>query len=199
MLISVAMLLADSVTSNGSERPITDAVSKQEEVAQEMAITDTIVVDNAVHVEDWSFLQNADAAFANVPIRTQQSVEETIAQIKPTELVMVIDESDDSLRVSALLCKDTELTQDEEQAYADFFAEQMRYALLAQTGLSPVQLQQALLPFYTQDAMNEDKEEQPGDLATMLIEMFLPFMILMLMYFLVLFYGQSVANSVVME
>jgi len=108
---------------------------------------------------------------------------------------------DDAYALNFCLADETEITMDEAYALADYVEAGFMTVLVHKSGLSPEQLAAYATPFMTVTGqLNADgTATESKDLATQLIEFIFPFFVIMLMYFMVLFYGQSVANSVLLE
>ncbi len=87
------------------------------------------------------------------------------------------------------------LTEEDVFAYESFLWEVFPSVLQVKSGASAQQLAALNAPIITLQPMQEDSFAGIREL----LELLLPYVGVMLMYFLVLFYGQGVANSVVLE
>ena len=91
------------------------------------------------------------------------------------------------------------LTQEDLAAYESFLWENFPAILQVKSGLTPDQI--ALLTGGTDVTVGPEEAPQTDPMAEAkeLLGMILPYLCVMVMYFLILFYGQGVANSVVLE
>ena len=92
----------------------------------------------------------------------------------------------------------------EAQHYADFLNSYFGTILPLKSGLTPEQLAEIMEPVYSSAAQaqevlsGEESDDGAGEIRE-LLGTFLPYLNVMVLYFLVLFYGQGVASSVVLE
>ena len=92
---------------------------------------------------------------------------------------------------------DSALTQGDIFAYEEFLWMSFPVILQAKAGLSADQLSVLTAPITV--AERTDQSADPADGVREILGMILPYVGVMLIYFLVLFYGQGVANSVILE
>ncbi len=112
-----------------------------------------------------------------------------------------ITRTDDEYQLILCLADETAITQDEAYALADAIEAFFPSILVQKTHLTPEQIGAFATPVVSVTGqLNADgTTAEPKDIATQIIEFVFPFFVIMLMYFMVLFYGQSVANSVLLE
>jgi ABC-type Na+ efflux pump permease subunit len=116
-------------------------------------------------------------------------------------LMLAIDETDGTYNVSVITPDKTKLTSDDSEAFKRFIENNFQYVLVQKSGLDYAQVAELTKPVISEVAENgEILDEQSGyDMAKKVISMVLPFVNIMLLYFMILIYGQGVANNVIME
>ena len=132
----------------------------------------------------------------------------------PESLVCLFTEdAEQGLTAHVLLPEESGLTMTNADAYSSFLFEHFTPILLqkggvndtetlitAQTEMENLWMQQAMEnAAAAKNAEAQTEEGMPGSAAQEILRIVLPFINIMLLYFLVLAYGQSVANSVLME
>jgi ABC-type Na+ efflux pump permease subunit len=126
------------------------------------------------------------------------------AKSRPDSLVLVLDREGETYDLQVVVPEPPNvLTMEDADRYADFLRGGFGMILPLKSGLSETQLAELLQPIRTSAeqaaAILSGEESDPDSLAKELIGSFLPYVNVMLLYFLVLFYGQNVAASVVLE
>ncbi len=130
------------------------------------------------------------------------AAKEALEQADPDSSALLhITRADSDYQLTLCLADETAITQDEAYALADSIEAFFPSILVQKTQLSPEQLAAFATPVVSVTGqLNADgTSAEAKDIATQIIEFVFPFFIIMLMYFMVLFYGQSVANSVLLE
>ncbi len=138
----------------------------------------------------YTMMENFDAA------------KEALEKADPDRSALLhITHSDNEYHLTLCLADETSITQDEAYALADSIEAFFPGILVQKTKLTPEQLNVYATPVVTiTGQLNADgTPAEAKDIATQIIEFVFPFFVIMLMYFMVLFYGQSVANSVLLE
>ncbi len=116
-------------------------------------------------------------------------------------LILVIDEANSTYDVSVITPDETKLTNDDSEAFKRFINNYFPYILVQKSGLDYTQVAELTKPVIAEMAENgEILNEQSGyDRAKKVVSMALPYMNIMVLYFMILIYGQGVANNVIME
>lgn len=116
-------------------------------------------------------------------------------------LMLVIDEANGTYDVSVITPDETKLTSDDSEAFKRFINNYFQYILVQKSGLDYTQVAELTKPVVSDVAENgEILDERSGyDMAKQELSMILPFVNIMLLYFMILIYGQGVANNVIME
>ena len=153
---------------------------------------------------DFNFLKGFSEAFSGISYENVQGGLETAAEAaSQTEnsLILFLSSSDESLKLQVLLPENTALTEEDAKGVADFLDENFRAVLLSKSGMSQEQLTGLAAPVHTQ-ILTENEAEGTGsetDGVKEVLSLLLPYLNAMILYFLVLFYGQGVAANVLME
>ncbi len=176
---------------------VTDQIASSDEKPGDTAITRIVLVDETG--ANWQALSAVQGLYADIPMELASSLEDAAQNIGATEVLVHVSGDAQGISVQALTADETEISADDAQGCADFVAQNLRAAQLMASGLTLSEMAQIFAPVGTEIASNDGEEERPGGMAADLIEMLLPFAVMMFMYFLILVYGQSVANSVIAE
>lgn len=117
-------------------------------------------------------------------------------------LIMAIDEENGSYKVSIIKPENTKLKDDDVSSFQSFISESFQAVLVQKSGLSNEQLMQISVPVYVEahvgGAAGEDANGGYTE-AKETMSMLLPYLNIMVLYFMILFYGQGVSNCVIME
>ena len=177
-----------------------------EEEPKTTSLTTVYVADETPGELDWSLLNGlGDSLYDAVEYVPCGGVEEALsrAALDPVSLVLSVrsDEGDYALR--AVLPEGSILDFREAEQYADFLNQYFGTLLPLKSGLSPDQLLELMLPVYSSaeqaEALLSGEESDPDAGIKEIIGTFLPYLNVMVLYFLVLFYGQNVASAIVLE
>ena len=143
-------------------------------------------------ITDWSFLQALHPESWAVTYTADEAEERTI--------VVTLRRTGGTYEAHVSLPEDTSLTQEDLSAYELFLWENFPAILAVKSGLTPDQLAAVYSDVsVTMPYVPETPPTDPQAEAKEVLGMILPYLGVMVMYFLVLFYGQGVANSVILE
>lgn len=171
-LIPAGMLLADGLLGEG---------------AQGTYIRRAIVTGKA----DMSFLSAADSVYSGILCEYAADINEAARACSgdAEAVIVAVDEGD----IKVLLPGGSAIDESDAQNFADYLAAAYPYAE-AMSGETPPDM---AVPAYTTTRL--DETDAGASMAQELVGIIVPYVIVMLMYFMVLVYGQSVANSAVTE
>lgn len=157
---------------------------------------------------DWNIMNMAgNAVFNNISytdcgddITTAQSMLEADTY----GVILALEKGESGYLANVLLPDETELSGDDTDAFEKFINENFQMVLLTKSGLSPEQLTEIYTPTYASVEMGienpeDNAEEDPFAGIRQILSFLLPYLNIMILYFLVLYYGQNVANIVLME
>ena len=193
--------------------PCVEAFGKHSAKADEPSpVTEVYVVDNTPVSVDFNFLsQMGNVRFSGISyIDCGDDLDHAkeLADANPTSLILAID-ADETYRFNLLRTDECDISKNDARALEDYINLYFRLVLSEKAGISYETLAALSVPVVSQtmhitaDGLPaEDENQDPDDPLTAMkpvLSMFLPYVNMMLLYFLVLFYGQGVANCVIME
>ena len=193
--------------------PCVEAFGKHSAKADEPSpVTEVYVVDSTPVSVDFNFLsQMGNARFSGISYTDcgeDLDRAKELADANPTSLILAID-ADETYRFNLLRTDECDISKDDARALENYINMYFRLVLSEKAGISYETLAALSVPVVSQTAHVaadgqpvEDANENPDDPITAMkpvLSMVLPYANIMLLYFLVLFYGQSVANCVIME
>ena len=121
---------------------------------------------------------------------------------EPDSLVLSLTREEE-YRLQVVLPETCILSMQEAEGYAGFLNESFGSILPLKSGLTPKQLVELMLPVYFSavdaEALLSGEESDPDAEVKEVVGTFLPYLNVMVLYFLVLFYGQNVASGIVLE
>lgn len=194
LLIGIPLLLLLSVKLEGDST---------EDVKQPFRTV--YVCDETEGSADYSALTQDAATEEPITYTLMKSFNEAKAALEQadpdTSALLHITREESAYALTLCLADDTAITQEDAYALADAIEAAFPMILVQKTQLTPQQLGVYATPVVSiTGQLNADgTAAEEKDIATQIIEFAFPFFIIMLMYFMVLFYGQSVANSVLLE
>ena len=143
-------------------------------------------------ITDWSFLRALHPESWDIGY--------THDEVSNYTIVLKLTRTDGIYEAQVSLPAGSALTQEDLAAYESFLWENFPAILQVKSGLTPDQLAAVYggVDVTVPDA-SEAPQTDPMAEAKELLGMLLPYLGVMVMYFLILFYGQGVANSVVLE
>lgn len=175
-----------------------------EEEYYESKVTKVYVIDEEQNIEDYSFLNSADPErFQNITYEMADDVE-TAAELAASDgyaVLLVIEKQAGSYQISVLLPEETNLEKKDASAYEDFIYRYFRYVLVQKSQLAYTQIAELTMPIEISVRDTEVLEGETDEYAAAkdIFAMILPFLNIMVLYFMILAYGQGTANSAIME
>lgn len=182
--------------------PAIEYFGKEEQY--ESKITKVYVIDGEQNLTDYSFLNSADPEqFQNIDYEMADSVERAaeMASEDGYAVLLVIEKRDSAYQISVLLPEKTELEKKDASAYEDFINRYFRYVLVQKSQLAYTQIAELTMPIEVSVRDTEALEGETDEYAEMreIFAMMLPYLNIMVLYFMILAYGQGTANSAIME
>lgn len=123
----------------------------------------------------------------------------TLADATPKSLILVIDAQDSAYTLSVLTPEATALTRADTSAFRTFLETGFRLVLADSSGIPGESLAALFTPVHTVTHTAATDTEAATSSLREALSYILPYFFVMMLYFLVLFYGTGVANSVMME
>ena len=129
--------------------------------------------------------------------------EKAIDESGDKTLVLYIAKQDENYVATVVLPDGSELDLDDAEAYRRFIFSSFQYVLFDKSGLDTSEIMNLTTPVMSEVVTgidtHIDEEEVNYDPAREILSFVLPYLNIMTLYFMILFYGQGVANSVIME
>ena len=192
------------------------------ETAAVSPVQTVYVADETDGAADWNLLTQAGSeTFGGIFYVTCGSLEEADAQAGQEEhsLILLLEEakktaqentlsqasngSQNGYQMHLLLPDNTSLSEGDAGDLESFLQANFQIILLQKSGIDPAAAAELLVPAATEVTTvgEEALSETEAALESMreVLGMLLPYLNIMILYFLVLFYGQGVANNVIME
>lgn len=192
------------------------------ETAAVSPVQTVYVADETDGAADWNLLTQAGSeTFGGISYVTCGSLEEADAQAGQEEhsLILLLEEakktaqentlsqasngSQNGYQMHLLLPDNTSLSEGDAGDLESFLQANFQIILLQKSGIDPAAAAELLVPATTEVTTfgEEALSETKAALESMreVLGMLLPYLNIMILYFLVLFYGQGVANNVIME
>lgn len=180
----------------------------EEEVWDRTSLRVVYVADETPGELDFNLLNTlGDPLYSDLNYVLCAGAEDALARAagEPDSLVLSLRREGDGYRLRSVLPEESALDMREAEHFADFLNGYFGAVLPLKSGLTPEQLAELLEPVYSSAANAQEilSGEDGGDGAAgeirEIADIILPYLNVMVLYFLVLFYGQGVASSVVLE
>ena len=171
---------------------------------------DTVhVVDLSLYpIDDYSLLNKlgvpgfSDFSYIDYGTETDRAIDDA----GRNTLLLFIDKPGDSYSATVVLPEASDLDMDDAEAYRRFLSDNFQYVLFSKSGIETNDIGGLSTPVMTEivtatDGVDTQADEgiSDSDPARAILSMILPYANIMVLYFMILFYGQGVANSVIME
>lgn len=193
-LIPAISMTATAYFNSGEPKQLTASPVKQIYVVDQTN-TDQI---------DYAFLNSlGDAVFSNLVysnyddlITANQAAQRTDGNV----LILMIAKNETGFNLDILLPDQTNLTEGDAKGFQGFISNHFQSVLIQKSGLSIPQILELTTPMTINNKTeNQAAPVEPASAAKTIMSFVLPYLNIMLLYFLILAYGQGVANSVIME
>lgn len=140
---------------------------------------------------DMSFLAATDSMYSGISFENAADISAAAQACEGEANTVVIAVGEGS--ISVLIPDGSEIDKSDAQDFAEYLSAAYPYA----AAMSKETLEELAVPAFT--TTQTDEAEAGASAAQEVVGMLAPYVIVMLMYFMVLIYGQTVANSAVME
>lgn len=185
--------LASGGGNTSSANPVTQVFLADE--------TGTAPVDwnqlNALGTEGYTEIQYT---VCDTPQQALQQAEQV-----PSGAVLLVEQGDSGLSLTLLRPENAAYDTEELSGLEQFLSQSSSLILAQKAGLDASQLQslsaqvESTRQVQGEDGQTLTPQQQQLETVRMVFSMALPFVLMMALYFMVLFYGQGVANNVLME
>ena len=162
------------------------------------------IVDNAgINYDNYDILNSlGKKGYTDISYIPCSDFEQAKSNSKENSVILAVDKNENALSLNLLLTDSSGLTESDAAGIRSFLEENFQLILFEKSGMTKHQIAEYLKPV-TADLITDSAEQSGADSSLDSIkEIFsfiLPFAVMLLLYFMVIFYGQSVANSLVME
>ncbi|MGI6578205.1 MAG: ABC transporter permease [Eubacteriales bacterium] len=154
-------------------------------------------------VEDLSFLNDLGiegySHFSYVNFGSNE--DKALQQAGDLTLLLIIDRSDWGYSINVILPEKTALNIDDAEAYRRFIYSNFQFVLIKKSGVDLSQVTELAVPVEIEVAARAENAQPASgsDVAKEIMAIAIPYLNIMVLYFMILLYGQGVANSVIME
>lgn len=153
---------------------------------------------------DYGILNQVDPGrFGKITYEMAESVEEASkkAEEDAYSLLLAADKKEGGYRLNVLLPEETKLEKEDADAYEAFLRDSFRYILIQKSGLEAEQIEELTMPIETFERDSSVSAKDSDEYAEMkeIFAMVLPYLNIMVLYFMILAYGQGTANVAIVE
>ncbi len=141
-------------------------------------------------------------AFSGIVYEPAADVEQALSAADAGSLVLQIQNTADAYTLRVILPENSSLSRRDAEGFEAYLNAGFPYVLMELSGLDEAQMATLFAPVDTSDPAPDSDETGSADGFDTLREVLaylIPYLNVMVLYFLVLIYGQSVANNVIME
>lgn len=153
---------------------------------------------------DYGVLNSVDAAqFTDVVYEIAENVEDAAKKAEEDghSVVLAVGHQEGTYQLNVLLPDETKLNKKDANAYETFLSGAFRYILIQKSNLEAAQIAEMTMPIETvvRDSSVSADESDEYAVAKEVMATILPYLNIMILYFMILAYGQGTANSAIME
>lgn len=170
------------------------------------SVSHVLVVDTTLPQVDYEVLNSVGSPdFANVTYTSVQSLEEAADMAESSEdtLILIAEQLQAGRMLHVLLPEGSTLTEDDAAYYQQFLNASYSAVLVEKSGFSSEQLAGLMTPVQSQVTVAHGTEGEAAadglSAVREILSILLPYLVIMVLYFMILAYGQGVANCVLME
>ena len=179
---------------------ISSAAAKEQDKPEENSVKTVYVADETAGAADYNVLKDT-GKYTDVEYISCDAAMEAAAG-NTGAVILRVTKPEDVYALTVYLTDDTEVSRSRASSFAAF-AESNFSALLMQKADLTVE-ETALLSMKVRSettavSPEEDEKDADDSLLKQFLEMFIPFIVVMTVYMMVLMYGQAMANSVMLE
>lgn len=180
-----------------------DMDAEVSELARDSAAADTglQVVAGKTEVDYNSLNDLGREGYTGISYQTCGSFEEAAQAARGREnaMILVVEQEESSVKLNVVLPQDSNLSKSDLEGMEAFLGDAYSYIQVQRTGLKPMELAQLTAPVTVSSHRSAQEGADDLDALREALAYILPYLNIMVLYFLVLFYGQGVATSVLME
>ncbi|MBR3267109.1 MAG: ABC transporter permease [Oscillospiraceae bacterium] len=182
---------------------ISSAKSDDSDSDDKARIRTVFVCDETDGTADYSVLSQGEK-YKDVKYQTFGGMNDAISAItdKNSTVILRVTKPDSTIMLTVYLPEDSDISRSKASSFADYAQESFAAVLMQKAELTPEHIMLLSMPVSTSaselklDAAKDDEEE---NILVKVLSILLPFLMLMLVYMMVVLYGASMANSVMLE
>ena len=139
--------------------------------------------------------------YTEVSYEVCSSFEEASKEAEGQEnaMILVVEAEETSVKLKLVLPENSGLTGEDLEGMEAFLKDGYSYIQMQRSGLEPEELAQITAPVEVSSHRSLQTEEKGMEMLREILSYVLPYLNIMVLYFLVLFYGQGVSTSVLAE
>ncbi len=166
-------------------------------------VKNVYVLDQSETAEiDWNFLSDlGDPVFESIEYTNifgdLESAKATVLTSGEYSLLLWVTEENGKIQTQILVPNSTALTSKDTDAFDLYLTQASPAILWLKSGADLAGMPGVLVPIYEQ--VPGDAQADPVATVREVLQMVLPYLNIMVLYFMILIYGQGVSNSVIME
>ena len=175
-------------------------ISDPDKKDDETEIRIVCVVDETEGEADYSVLNLEDESLEYIDCATMDTAISAAAG-KKDAVILRVTKPEDSYSLTVYLPQVTEISRSKASSFGTMLEARFRAVLMQKAELTPEGVMLLSMPVVTETAaVSADSQEKDGDsIAVEVLRTMVPFMMIMMIYMMVVLYGQSMANSVMLE
>ena len=197
LLLCGIPLLLWATTSSADKKP--------EEKDGKAQIKTVLVCDETEGTADYSLLK--DLGYEKLDYQTADTMDAAVSGIKDADstVILRVTKPDDSFLLTVYLPDKTELSRSTARSFVSFVESNFKSLLMQKANLEEMQIAALSVPVSTEtEALSGENDADDGGkddsgILEMLVDFAVPFMTLMLLYMMVMLYGQAMSNTVMAE
>ena len=179
------------------------AISDSDSDDGEAKIKTVLVCDETDGNADYAALTKGDR-FTDLTYTAYSTMDEAAASIADPDstVILRVTKPDENILLTVYLPEKTKLGRSTASSYADYAVSMFPVILMQKAELTPESVMLLSMPVATSASelkLDAAKDDEEKNILEEILAILLPFLMLMLIYMMVLLYGQSMANSVMLE
>ena len=179
------------------------AISDSDSDDGEAKIKTVLVCDETDGNADYSALTKGDR-FTDLTYTAYSSMDEAVAAVSDqnSTVILRVTKPDNTMLLTVYLPDDSEISRSKASSYAEYAVKMFPAVLMQKAELTPESVMLLSMPVATSASelkLDAAKDDEEKNILEEILAILLPFLMLMLIYMMVILYGQSMANSVMLE
>jgi ABC-type Na+ efflux pump permease subunit len=179
---------------------IYEVVHKSREALTETSIKEVYIVDSTEGEADYNYMNMVgDKVYNSIKYIKTGSAAEAAAMLDRDSLILDVSFSADRYNLGIIRNEETDIKKKDAKAYKDFISRWFTYILVQKSGIQITALTELTIPVSSAVLTDGDDADDGLSGVKNAMSVILPYLIILLIYNLILIYGQGVAGSVITE